>query len=177
MVKNSGEVILDYTVVYSARKTISISVDDCIVTVKAPIGTSDKTIREVVDKYSGWIEKNLDVQKKRKTLTEGLTPDDIKRLKKEAKKYLKDKTERFANIMGLKYGRITITSAQKRFGSCSSAGNISYSYRIMLYPEAAREYVVVHELAHLKEMNHSKAFYDIIEKILPDYKRRKRMLK
>ena len=79
--------------------------------------------------------------------------------------------------MGLKYGRITITSAKTRFGSCSSKGRISYSYRLMLYPEAARDYVVVHELAHLVEMNHSKRFYDVIEKFMPDYKERKRMLK
>jgi predicted metal-dependent hydrolase len=79
--------------------------------------------------------------------------------------------------MGLKYGRITITSAKKRFGSCSTAGNISYSYRLMLYPEEAREYVVVHELAHLVQMNHSKEFYNIIAKVLPDYKYRKKMLK
>jgi len=79
--------------------------------------------------------------------------------------------------MSLKHGRITITSAKTRFGSCSSKGNISYSYRLMLYPEAAREYVVVHELAHLLEMNHSKRFYAIIEKYLPDYKERKKLLK
>ena len=79
--------------------------------------------------------------------------------------------------MGLKYGRITITSAQKRFGSCNSNGNICFSYRLMLYPESAREYVIVHELAHLKEMNHSKAFYAIIASVLPDYKHRRKLLK
>ena len=79
--------------------------------------------------------------------------------------------------MGLKYSRIKITSAVKRFGSCSSSGNICYSYRLMLYPEEAREYVVVHELAHLEEMNHSKKFYEIISKVLPDYKYRRRLLK
>ena len=79
--------------------------------------------------------------------------------------------------MGVKYGRITITSAKKRFGSCSSQGNISFSYRLMLYPEAAREYVVVHELAHLKVMNHSKDFYDVVASVLPDYKNRRRLLK
>jgi len=79
--------------------------------------------------------------------------------------------------MNLKYGRITITSAKTRFGSCSSKGNISYSYKLMLYPEAAREYVVVHELAHLVEMNHSKRFYSLVERYLPDYKERRKLLK
>ena len=106
-----------------------------------------------------------------------LTDEKIKALRAEAKEYLKAKTEYYSQIMGLKCGRITITSAKTRFGSCSSKGNISYSYRLMLYPEQAREYVVVHELAHLLEMNHSKKFYAIIEKVMPDYKERRRMLK
>jgi predicted metal-dependent hydrolase len=79
--------------------------------------------------------------------------------------------------MGIKYGRITITSARTRFGSCSSEGNISYSYRLMLYPEEAIDYVVVHELAHRREMNHSPRFYAIVERILPDYKERRKLLK
>ena len=106
-----------------------------------------------------------------------MTDDDVKRLKKNAKVYFNDKTEYYSKLMGLKYGRITITSAQKRFGSCSSEGNICFSYRLMLYPEEAREYVIVHELAHLKEMNHSARFYKIVESVLPDYKLRRKMLK
>ena len=79
--------------------------------------------------------------------------------------------------MGVDYGHISITSAKTRFGSCSSKGNIAFSYRLMLYPEAAVDYVVVHELAHRKEMNHSRAFYKLIEEILPDYKQRRKLLK
>jgi predicted metal-dependent hydrolase len=79
--------------------------------------------------------------------------------------------------VGLKYGRITITGAKNRFGSCSSKGNIAFSYRLMLYPEAAIDYVVVHELAHLLEMNHSPAFYKIVESVMPDYKERRKLLK
>lgn len=108
---------------------------------------------------------------------DGLTSQDINELKKQARVYFAERIEHFANIMGLKYGRITITSAQKRFGSCSSQGNICFSYRLMLYPEKAREYVVVHELAHLIHMNHSKEFYGVIESVLPDYRQRKRMLR
>ena len=168
---------MEINVVYSKRRTISISIEKCVVIVKAPIGTKKKTIKEMLDKHSHWIEKHLLKQKKKQDLMSSLTDEDIKRLKKEAKIYLKEKTDYFSKIMGLQYGRITITSAEKRFGSCSSKGNISYSYRLMLYPEQAREYVVVHELAHLKEMNHSKRFYSIIETVLPDYRERRRILK
>ena len=98
-------------------------------------------------------------------------------MRKEAKRILPIKTSYYANIMGLKYGRITITGAKTRFGSCSSKGNISFSYRLMLYPDEAIDAVVVHELAHLYEMNHSPRFYKIIETVLPDYKERKKLLK
>ena len=168
---------MEYRVVYSQRKSISIHIEKCGIVVKAPLNTDIKVIEELLLKHREWIVKHIELQKKKESRFEGITDDDIKRLKREARKYFQYATDYYSKIMGLKYGRITITSAQKRFGSCSSQGNISYSYRLMLYPEAAREYVVVHELAHLKEMNHSKRFYDIIASVLPDYKSRKRLLK
>lgn len=168
---------MNYQVKYSKRKTISISIDKGEVVVRSPLGVDRKTIEDVIEKHKRWIEKHLEIQKRKSDLFDSLSEDDIKILKKSAKQYFKDKTEYFSKIMGLEYGRITITSAQKRFGSCSSQGNISYSYRLMLYPEEAREYVVVHELAHLKQMNHSSKFYKIVESVLPDYKRRKKLLK
>ena len=168
---------MEYTVVYSARKTISISVNNSVVTVKAPIGTDSKMIENIVLKHSKWIEKNIEYQRKKQEREKELSPEEVKRLKKEARIYFSEKLEYYSRIMGLKYSRMTITSAKKRFGSCSSKASISFSYRLMLYPEDAREYVVVHELAHLKEMNHSKRFYEIIASVLPDYKYRKRLLK
>ncbi len=175
--KRPRTVVLEYTILYSNRKTISISVEKCEVVVRAPNGTDAETIGKAINKHLNWIEKHIEIQRKKESLFSGLTQKDIDILKKNARRYFADKTEYFAKIMGIKYGRITITSAQKRFGSCSSAGNISYSYRLMLYPEPAREYVIVHELAHIKEMNHSKRFYDIIASVLPDYKKRKHLLK
>ena len=166
-----------YKIIYSARRTVAISIVDCEIVVKAPYKTSKKTIERLISEHRKWIDKHMELQKKKRELTESLSDEDIKRIRKEAKKYFLEKAEYFSNIMGLKYGRITITSAKKRFGSCNSNGDICFSYRLMLYPETAREYVVVHELAHIKMMNHSKAFYEIIERVLPDYKERKRLLK
>ena len=102
---------------------------------------------------------------------------EIKALKKEAKRYLTEKCEYFASVMGLSYNRITITSAKTRFGSCSSSKNISFSYRLMLYPEPAREYVVVHELAHILEKNHSARFYALVARYLPDWQKRQAILR
>ena len=79
--------------------------------------------------------------------------------------------------MGLKPSSVKITSAEKRFGSCSSKNGLCFSWRLLAYPTAAVEYVVVHELAHIKHHNHSPAFYALIEKYMPDYKERQKLLK
>ena len=168
---------MEYKIIYSKRKTLSICVKEGEIIVRAPFGASEKRISDFVNSEKEWILKALKKQKERNEKYVGLSEKEISDLKKSAKKYFKDKTAYFASIMNLKYSRITITSAKTRFGSCSSRGNISYSWRLMLYPEEAREYVVVHELAHLVEMNHSSRFYKIIESVFPDYKERKRMLK
>lgn len=168
---------MKYSVIYSDRKTVTLTVKDGDVIIKAPRKIKKRELVKIIEKHREWIAKALEREKQKREKYENLTEAEIKVLKKEAKKYLSAKCEYFASIMGLRYNRITITSAKTRFGSCSSSKNISFSYRLMLYPEPAREYVVVHELAHLKEMNHSQRFYAIIEKILPDYKERKKLLK
>lgn len=168
---------MKYTVELSKRKTISISVKGGKLLVKAPLKTSPERIEAVLEKHKRWIEKHLEIEKSRIDTDASLTEKQIAELKRSARTYLVDKTRYYSELMGLKHGRITITSAKTRFGSCSQKGDISYSYRLMLYPEAAREYVVVHELAHLVHMNHSPAFYAIVERYLPDYKERRKLLK
>ena len=168
---------MDYRVVYSGRKTISLCVKDGELIVKAPYGTREARIESIITSHSTWIDKHIKNQIKKNEKYGNLTEEKIAELRKSAKNVLPDKVAYYAEIMGLKYGRITITSAKHRFGSCSSKGNLSFSYRLMMYPEAAIDYVVVHELAHIVEMNHSKAFYAVIEKVLPDYKERIKLLK
>lgn len=168
---------MTYEVVYSSRKTISLCIKEGNLVVKAPFGTKKSKIDAVVRSHQNWIDKHIERQKERNKKFEDLTEEKIKILRRYAKKILPVKTTYFADIMGLKFGRITITGAKTRFGSCSSKGNISFSYRLMLYPEEAIDYVVVHELAHLVEMNHSPRFYKIVEAVLPDYKERKKLLK
>ena len=79
--------------------------------------------------------------------------------------------------MGLEPAGITISSAQKRFGSCTAKNRLCFSYRLMRYPEEAIEYVVVHELAHLVHRNHGKDFYALVASVMPDYKKRDALLK
>lgn len=168
---------MDYKVVYSGRKTISLCVKDGVLTVKAPYGTKQKRIDDLISSHEAWINKHIKKQREKNEKYGNLTDEMIAELRKTAKQILPLKVAYYAKIMGLKYGRISITGAKTRFGSCSSKGNIAFSYRLMLYPDEAIDYVVVHELAHLKEMNHSPAFYKIIAKVLPDYKERIKLLK
>ena len=168
---------MDYEIVYSNRKTISLCVKGGSLIVRAPFFTSKASIEKILSSHKEWVEKSIEKQKVKAAKYDSLTDERIAELRKAAKRILPIKVEYYAKIMGLKYGRITITGAKTRFGSCSSKGNISFSYLLMLYPEEAIDYVVVHELAHLVEMNHSLRFYKIVEGVLPDYKDRKKLLK
>ena len=168
---------MDYDVKYSVRKTVSIKVSMGRVIVSAPVGIKRKTLDDIIKKHETWIEKAILSEKNKSDKFDGLTDDEIKRLRREARIYFTEKCRYYAEIMGLEYKKISITSAKTRFGSCSSKKTICFSYRLMLYPPEARDYVVVHELAHLREMNHSPKFYEIIARYMPDYKERKKLLK
>lgn len=168
---------MEYTIIYSNRKTLSLTVKDASVIVRSPYGLGRSVIESFVKSHEKWIYEKLEIQRKRKEKFSEISPTDVARLKVEAKKYFEEKTRAYSDIMGLKYGRIKITSAKTRFGSCNSNGTVCFSYRLMLYPEAAREYVIVHELSHLVYMNHSRDFYKLVEQYMPDYKERKRLLK
>lgn len=174
----SGVRTLDirYHLIYSKRKTVGLSIKDGELVVRAPRGTGVTEIERVIKKHERWIVTHIarEIENMEKQPT--LTSLEEEKLKAQAKVYFKETTDRYSKIMNLSYGRIKITSARKRFGSCNSKGTVCFSYRLMLYPEAAREYVVVHELAHLLELNHSRRFYSIVEKYMPDYRERKKLL-
>lgn len=109
--------------------------------------------------------------------TEPLTADEIRALADQALKVLPGRTAYFAALVGVTYGRITIRNQKTRWGSCSSKGNLNFNCLLMLAPASIQDYVVVHELCHRKEMNHSRRFWAEVEKILPDYRERERWLK
>ncbi len=168
---------MEYEIKYAKRKTVTLRVRDAKLYVIAPYGTGADFIEELIYRHRKWIAGKIASQGARAEKLDNMTNKDIAAMKRAARAYLTALTEHYAKIMGAEYGKIRISSARTRFGSCSGEKNISYSYRLMLYPESAREYVVVHELAHTFEMNHSPRFYAIIEKVLPDYKERKKLLK
>ncbi len=164
-------------VIKSNRKTISLSVDDELnAVVKAPLFVSDKQINDFVTKNQAWLE-NAVIKKKNQLERYKLSKEEIDNLINEAKDYLPKRVEYYSALMNVKPTGIKITSARKRFGSCSAKNSICFSLYLMAYPKEAVDYVVVHELAHIKHHNHSKEFYKFIEQFMPDYKEREKLLK
>ena len=97
--------------------------------------------------------------------------------RKKARKQLEDRAAYYAGLMGVTYNRITVRAAKTRWGSCSARGNLNFHWKLILMPPEVLDYVVVHELAHRREMNHSSRFWTEVERIMPDYKRRRKWLK
>ena len=171
------------TVIRSNRKTVAIQVNsDLSVTVRAPRSASEKDIEEILKKKEAWISKHIEKIKKTKERfeaepTEKLTREKVIALAEEALKVIPARVEYFARVIGVTYGKITIRNQKTRWGSCSSKGNLNFNCLLMLAPPEVLDYVVVHELCHRKQMNHSKAFWSEVEKVLPDYKEARKWLK
>ncbi len=168
---------MEYKLIRSNRKTIELSIDDALCPViKAPLKMSTESIDAFYKKHGNWIEKHIKVKSEHLKKSD-ITEEEKTVLKNRAKVYLTERTEYFSEIMGLKPTGVKITSAEKRFGSCSGTNSICYSWHLMQYPPEAVDYVVVHELAHIVYKNHGKDFYKLIESVLPDYKIREKLLK
>ena len=168
----------EYEIIFSKRKTLSLQVNaDGKVIVRAPLRTGKKYIEDFVAEHEEWIARaKAKVENKKYSLKEA-SAEEEKALRKRAKEILPGKVQYFSSLIGVSPGRITITGARTRFGSCSGKNNISFSFYLMRFPEKAIDYVVVHELCHILHHNHSKEFYKEIEKILPDYKEREGLLR
>ena len=167
----------EYRLVRANRKTMSLKIaNDCVPMVRAPFLMPKSKINEFVEKNSAWIKKQLD---KRTSLNrcEDMITDNEAALRQKAAEILPVKVNCFSRIMDLYPAAIKVTSAKTRYGSCNGKNSICFSWRLMAYPDEAIDYVVVHELAHIKHKNHSKCFYALIEKYMPDYKTRKTLLK
>ncbi len=167
----------EYRLIRADRKTMSMRVaDDCAVVVRAPYLMPASKIDAFVEKNSAWIAKQL---KKRTQQNEddcSITENEAV-LRRKAAEVIPVKLKHFAALMNLYPTAVKITSAKSRFGSCSGKNSICFSWRLMAFPDEAIDYVVVHELAHIKHKDHSKRFYALVERYLPDYKARKALLK
>lgn len=172
---------MEVEVIYSKRKSVAIQIKpDGIVILRAPYGVPKSELNRILDEKRGWIEAHL--QKVREQQAEQsnmpkFSAEEINALADKALKYIPERVRYYAPIVGVHYTRITIRNQKTRWGSCSSKGGLNFNCLLMLTPPEVIDYVVVHELCHRKEMNHSKAFWAEVEKVLPDYKSAKKWLK
>lgn len=163
-----------YRVIRSKRRTIALEITPAgALLVRCPQRASNAQIEAFVQSKAAWIGKHL-VQKPK---LPPLTPAEVQSLAQQALQVIPGRVAYYAPKVGVRYGGITIRNQRTRWGSCSSKKNLNFNCLLMLVPAEVMDYVVVHELCHLKEMNHSPRFWAEVEKILPDYRSQKQWLK
>lgn len=174
MIMRKGKLRIE--VVRSNRKTLGLKIDrDGKITAQAPYQASTQEISDFVDGKMGWIEKNLaQLEEKKKELeknpVERLSMEEIDRLAQEALDYIPGRVKYYAAKMNVTYRSITIRNQKTRWGSCSAKGGLNFNCLLMLAPKEVIDYVVVHELCHRLEMNHSPRFWSEVERMMPDYR-------
>ncbi len=170
-----------YSVIRSRRRSIALEIrPDQTLLVRAPYYATNTQIRGFVESRESWIDKHLarmEEKNEARRLLPALTPDDIRNLGEKACADIPARIRHFAPVVGVTVGRVTIRNQRTRWGSCSAKGNLNFNCLLMLCPENVRDYVVVHELCHRLEMNHSPRFWADVEAVLPDYREPKRWLR
>lgn len=165
---------IKYRLIRSRRKTISISVNtECEVIVKAPLYASRYDIDRFINQKKNWIINNIEKQSERaKAAGEvyKLSLEELRQYGDITIQRIEPLLKEFASFYGVSYKRVTIRNQRTRWGSCSSRGNLNFNCLLAAVPDRVVKYVVVHELCHLLEMNHSKAFWAQVSRTVPDYK-------
>lgn len=164
-----------YRVIRSARRTLAIQIlPDGEVVVRSPRHMSETQIRTFVESKAAWIAKHCKpvIAPSRK-----FTREELRDLKDRAEPILEKRLQFFAPLVGVTYGKVTIRHQRTRWGSCSAKGNLNFNCLLALTPPDVLDYVVVHELCHLKELNHSSRFWALVEQVLPGYKVSRKWLK
>lgn len=163
------------------RKSAAIKITaDMQIVVFVPLYVSDNEIERMVISKSKWIDKHmLKVQSTidERSKLEKITFEQVKKLADQAVEYIPKRVKYYAEKENFVYNKITIKNLVSRWGSCSTKGNLNFNCLLMLTPDYVIDYIVVHELCHMREMNHSEKFWAEVEKIMPDYQRAELWLK
>ena len=169
--------MIPYRMIRSARKTLSIQITPSgEVIVRCPNRMAKREAEAFLESKRSWIEEHLEKVAARPK-EPALSAQELQELSRRAAEDISERVARFAPQVGVSYGRITIRSQRTRWGSCSSKGNLNFNCLLMLTPPEILDYVVVHELCHRKEMNHSAKFWAQVERVIPDWKQRRKWLK
>ena len=171
---------IPYKLIRSRRKTLGLELRPEGLIVRAPLRASERQICDFADQHQQWIWRHweqLERQKQQATELPPLTEEKLQELAERARRYIPERVQYYAPRVGVDYGHITIRSQKSRWVSCSSKGNLSFNCLLMLAPPEVIDSVVVHELCHRKEMNHSAAFYAHVLRVFPEYRMWNKWLK
>lgn len=184
--RSEPELSIPLKIYKSRRKTWEISLSpDLILTLRIPDTFSLSKARGLLSTKESWILKKYHAYHAMKS-SPARPSTELSSVQQQAlqtryihaaKQYFPSRTAYYAGLLGVTYGRISIRDQKTRWGSCSAKGNLNFNWRLMLAPPRVLDYVVVHELCHRKEMNHSKAFWNEVGTILPDYKELRKWLR
>lgn len=165
-------------VIRSRRRTVSLEIQrDLSVLIRAPLGMPEEEISRFLERHRDWLARHLEEARARQERHPEPSPEQAEALIRRAKEILPGKVAHYAAEMGLYPTGITITGARTRFGSCSPKNRLCFSWRLMDYPEKAIDYVVVHELAHIRHKNHGPQFHALVASVLPDHRERRALLR
>lgn len=161
---------MNYTVIHSSRKTLALQIKNGELIVRAPRRVSYATIEHFVAEHSAWIEKHLEkAREQQEKALPALSDEELRALTEEARRVFSERVAYFAPLIGVDYARISIRHQGTRWGSCSAKGNLNFNCLLLLAPPEVLDSIVVHELCHRKEMNHSPRFYAEIYRVCPNY--------
>ena len=172
---------MEIKLIRSGRKSISVEVTrDCEIIVRAPYRMPKSDIEKFLDDRTEWINKHLAEMRERMEKSDNLTAfgeEELSMMKKSMQSKARARVGYFSRVMGLEYGKISIRPMVSRWGSCTSEKNLCFNTLLDLVPENIFDYVVVHELCHTVEMNHSRAFWGLVSRQIPDYAERRKWLR
>ena len=169
---------VSYGLIRAKRKTMALKVsEDGTVTVRIPYGVRPEEADRFVEAHVDWIRKRIAECRERAAARPAYTDREREAGKRLAKELLLKKCRYFAERMGVSYGTVTVREQKTRWGSCSSRGDLSFNCTLMKCPPEALDSVVVHELCHRKEMNHSARFYAEVLRVFPEYQKWHRWLR
>lgn len=169
-------------VIRSGRKSLGLEVrPDGTVLARIPARLSDRELKAFIEKQKDWILKKVDQVKKRADARTKIKVPSVDTLSdaeiQKIKDKIADRVKYYCAVMQVTVGHITIRNQKTRWGSCSNAGNVNFNYQLYYLPDELLDYVVVHELAHRRHMNHSKEFWSEVERYCPDYRVSRKQLK
>ena len=171
---------MEFEVIRSNRKSMAVEIKLNKLIIRAPMQATNEEINAFMLNNKAWIEKHLAKAQEQQLVTASikkLTMDEIRQLADKALGVIPERVKHYAPLVGVTYGRITIRNQRSKWGSCSSKGNLNFNCLLMLTPPEVIDSVVVHELCHRKEMNHSDKFYSEVLRVFPDYWKWDRWLK